>query len=93
MQARPRVTKVHSIVNAAERLLSLQAKPTLTKAGLAVGAVAAAGIFLANEVEVILEVLGIAAAGSFLTRNVLFAKDREQTVEQIRWGHQIVHTA
>ncbi len=39
---------------------------------------------LFNEVEVVLEVLGVAAAGNFLAKKLLFAKDREQTVEQIR---------
>lgn len=62
----------------------LQSQPTLTKAGLAVGAVAAAGVFLVNEVEVVLELLGVAAAGNFLAKKVLFAKDRQQTVGQIR---------
>lgn len=61
-----------------------QSKPTLTKAGLAVGAVGAAAVVLFNEVEIVLEVLGVAAAGNFLARKLLFAKDREQTVDQIR---------
>lgn len=62
----------------------MQSKPTLTKAGLAVGALGAAAVVLFNEVEIVLEVLGVAAAGNFLAKKVLFAKDREQTVEQIR---------
>ncbi len=62
----------------------MQSKPTLTKAGLAVGALGAAAVVLFNEVEVVLEVLGVAAAGNFLAKKLLFAKDREQTVEQIR---------
>ncbi|KAL0053163.1 hypothetical protein WJX82_001802 [Trebouxia sp. C0006] len=61
-----------------------KSKPTLTKAGLAVGALGAAAVVLFNEVEIVLEVLGVAAAGNFLAKKVLFAKDREQTVEQIR---------
>lgn len=61
-----------------------KSKPTLTKAGLAVGALGAAAVVLFNEVEVVLEVLGVAAAGNFLAKKLLFAKDREQTVEQIR---------
>ncbi|DBA91590.1 TPA: hypothetical protein ACH3X1_003201 [Trebouxia sp. C0004] len=61
-----------------------KSKPTLTKAGLAVGALGAAAVVLFNEVEIVLEVLGVAAAGNFLARKLLFAKDREQTVEQIR---------
>lgn len=64
--------------------MHVQSKPTLTKAGLAVGALGAAAVVLFNEVEVVLEVLGVAAAGNFLAKKLLFAKDREQTVEQIR---------
>lgn len=62
----------------------VQSKPTLTKAGLAVGAVGAAAVVLFNEVELVLEVLGVAAAGNFIAKKLLFAKDREQTVDQIR---------
>ena len=65
-------------------MMYLQSKPTLTKAGLAVGAIGAAGLLLFNEVEVVLELLGVAAAGNFFAKRVLFAKDREQTAEQIR---------
>ncbi len=64
--------------------LLVQSKPTLTKASLAVGAVGAAAVVLFNEAEIVLEVLGVAAAGNFLAKKLLFAKDREQTVEQIR---------
>lgn len=64
--------------------MHVQSKPTLTKAGLAVGALGAAAVVLFNEVEIVLEVLGVAAAGNFLAKKMLFAKDREQTVEQIR---------
>ena len=39
---------------------------------------------LFNEVEIVLEVLGVAAAGNFLAKKLLFAKDRDQTVDQIR---------
>ena len=41
-------------------------------------------MLLFNEVEIVLEALGVAAAGNFLAKKLLFAKDREQTVEQIR---------
>ena len=64
--------------------MHVQSRPTLTKAGLAVGALGAAAVVLFNEVEIVLEVLGVAAAGNFLAKKLLFAKDREQTVEQIR---------
>lgn len=72
--------------------MSVQSKPTLTKAGLAVGALGAAAVVLFNEVEIVLEVLGVAAAGNFLAKKLLFAKDREQTVEQIRSSSQQVNT-
>ena len=39
---------------------------------------------LFNEVEIVLEVLGVAAAGNFVVRKLLFAKDRDQTVDQIK---------
>ena len=65
-------------------VIVLQSKPTLTKAGLAVGVIGAAGVLLFNEVEVVLELLGVAAVGNFLAKRVLFAKDREQTVEEFK---------
>ncbi|KAL3150841.1 hypothetical protein ABBQ32_000595 [Trebouxia sp. C0010 RCD-2024] len=61
-----------------------KSKPTLTKGALAVGALGAAAVVLFNEVEIVLEVLGVAAAGNFLAKKLLFAKDRDQTVDQIR---------
>lgn len=67
-------------------LLLLQSKPTLTKGALAVGALGAAAVVLFNEVEIVLEVLGVAAAGNFLAKKLLFAKDRDQTVDQIRYA-------
>ena len=41
---------------------------------------------LFNEVEIVLEVLGVAAAGNFVARRLLFAKDRDQTVDQIKYA-------
>lgn len=41
---------------------------------------------LFNEVEIVLEVLGVAAAGNFVARKLLFAKDRDQTVDQIKYA-------
>ena len=66
---------------------ALQSKPTLTKASLAVGAVGAAAVVLFNEAEIVLELLGVVAAGNFLAKKLFFAKDREQTVDQIRYCH------
>lgn len=67
-------------------LLLLQSKPTLTKGALAVGALGAAAVVLFNEVEIVLELLGVAAAGQFVARKLLFAKDRDQTVDQIKYA-------
>lgn len=50
------------------------------------GALGAAAVVLFNEAEIVLEVLGVAAVGNFFAKKVLFAKDRDQTVEQIRYG-------
>ena len=41
---------------------------------------------LFNEVEIVLELLGVAAAGQFVARKLLFAKDRDQTVDQIKYA-------
>ena len=64
----------------------MQSKPTLTKGALAVGALGAAAVVLFNEAEIVLEVLGVAAAGNFVARKLLFAKDRDQTVDQIKYA-------
>ena len=68
------------------RVLLLQSQPTVTKGALAVGALGAAAVVLFNEVEIVLEVLGVAAAGNFVARKLLFAKDRDQTVDQIKYA-------
>ncbi len=62
----------------------LQSAPTLTKAGLAAGGLAAAGFLLFNEVEVLLQLVGIVAAGQFAFK-LLFAEEREQTLTEIRY--------
>lgn len=61
----------------------LKSAPTLTKAGLAAGGLAAAGFLLFNEVEVLLQLVGIVAAGQFAFK-LLFAEEREQTLTEIR---------
>lgn len=57
--------------------------PTLTKAGLAAGAIAGAGVILFNEAEVILELAGLVAVGQFLLK-LVFADEREKTLSEIR---------
>mmetsp|Transcript_4851 Transcript_4851/g.12150 ORF Transcript_4851/g.12150 Transcript_4851/m.12150 type:complete len:465 (-) Transcript_4851:227-1621(-) len=58
--------------------------PTVVKGGLAVAAAGAAAFVLFNEVEIILEVLGVWAAAQFLAKKLLFAEDRERTLKQIK---------
>ena len=62
----------------------LQSKPTLTKAGLAVGAAGAAGFLIFQEAGTVLEVLGVLAGTRFLANRFLFAKDRKQTLELLQ---------
>lgn len=57
--------------------------PSLTKAGVALAAIAGAGIFLVNEIEVVLELAGVLAAGNFLLK-LVFADEREKTLTEIK---------
>jgi len=59
-------------------------KPTLVNTGLAVCALAAAGIFLFNEFDVILEAVGVLGAGNIFFRRFFFAKDREKTIGDLQ---------
>ena len=60
-----------------------EAAPTGAKAGLAAGALAAAGILLFNEVEAVLELAGALAAGQFVLKRLVFAADRKQTAAEL----------
>lgn len=60
-----------------------KAAPSLAKAGLAAGALAGAGFLLANEIEIILELAGLVAAGQFLLK-LVFAEEREKTLTEIK---------
>lgn len=51
---------------------------------LAAGAVAGAAALLLTEVEALLELVGVVAAGRFLTTKLLFAKDREETISELK---------
>ena len=62
----------------------LQKQPTTTKAGLAVGAIGLAAVALFQEAEIVLEVLGAAAAGNFALKRLLYANDREKTFTEIK---------
>ncbi|KAG7670810.1 hypothetical protein Ndes2526B_g01435 [Nannochloris sp. 'desiccata'] len=57
--------------------------PSLTKAGLAAGAIAGAGFLVFNEIEVVLELAGLFAAGNFLLK-LVFADEREKTFSEIK---------
>jgi chitinase domain-containing protein 1 len=60
-----------------------KAAPTLTKGALAAGAIAGASVLLFNEVEVVLELAGLFAAGNFLLK-LVFAEEREKTLGEIK---------
>lgn len=57
--------------------------PSLTKATVAAGALAGAGILLFNEIEVIIELVGLLALGQFALKFV-FAEEREKTMTEIK---------
>lgn len=57
--------------------------PTITKAGLATGAIIGAGVLIFNEIEVVLELAGLFAAGNFLLK-LVFAEEREKTLTDIK---------
>jgi chitinase domain-containing protein 1 len=59
-------------------------QPTLTKAGLAAGALGAGLLLLFNEVGTAVEVLGAVAVGQFAFRNLLFNKDRDEATKQVK---------
>ena len=61
-----------------------QGAPTLTKAGIAAGALGAALVVLFNEVGTAVEVLGAVAVGQFAFRNLLFNKDRGEATKQVK---------
>lgn len=52
--------------------------------GLAVGAVAATSFVIVNEIDIILEVVGLFGAVNLLGRNFLFAKQRSKTMDELR---------
>jgi chitinase domain-containing protein 1 len=57
--------------------------PSVTKAGLAAGAIAGAGFLIFNEIEVVLELAGLFAAGNFFLK-LVFADEREKTLGEIK---------
>lgn len=63
---------------------SYRESPTLINTGLAASALAAAGVVLFNEFDVILEAVGVLGGANVLIKRFLFAEDREKTVKYIR---------
>lgn len=57
--------------------------PSITKAGIATGAMIGAGVLLFNEAEVILELAGLVAVGQFLLK-LVFADERAKTISEIK---------
>lgn len=57
--------------------------PSLTKATVAAGALAGAGVLLFNEIEVVIELVGLLALGQFALKFV-FAEEREKTMTEIK---------
>lgn len=64
--------------------MPVQGQPTLTKAGIAAGALGAALVLLFNEVGTAVEVLGAVAVGQFAFRNLIFNKDRGEATKQVK---------
>lgn len=59
-------------------------RPTLFNTGLAASAFAAAGIFLFNEFDIILEAVGLLGGVNIYLRKFFFAEDREKTLRELR---------
>jgi hypothetical protein len=63
---------------------SYKANPSLASAVLSLAAIGGVATFIISEFEVLLEVVGVLAAGQFLLRYLLFADDREKTFDSIK---------
>lgn len=63
---------------------SYKANPSLASAVLSLAAIGGVATFIISEFEVLLEVVGVLAAGQFLLRYLLFADDREKTFNSIK---------
>ena len=48
------------------------------------GAIAGAAVILFNEIEAVLEVVGVVAASQFLAKKLLFAEDRKRTAKELK---------
>ena len=62
----------------------MQSQPTANKALLGVGAILGGALLFVTEIDTVLEVAGIFAAGNFALRNLLFADDRKRTQGDIK---------
>ena len=62
----------------------LQSQPTANKALIGVGAILGGALLFVTEIDTVLEVAGIFAAGNFALKNLLFADDRKRTQGDIK---------
>ena len=62
----------------------MQSQPTANKALIGVGAILGGALLFVTEIDTVLEVAGIFAAGNFALRNLLFADDRKRTQGEIK---------
>ena len=62
----------------------MQSQPTANKALIGVGAILGGALLFVSEIDTVLEVAGIFAAGNFALRNLLFADDRKRTQGEIK---------
>lgn len=62
----------------------LKTTPDAVKGALTVGGLVLGGALLLTEVEVLLQLVGVVAAGQFLATRLLFAKDRAQTIKEVK---------
>lgn len=60
-----------------------KAAPSLTKGAVAIGALLGASVLVVNEIDVVLELAGLWAAGNFLLK-LVFADEREKTFTEIK---------
>ena len=67
-----------------EAACDVQSQPTANKALIGVGAILGGALLFVTEIDTVLEVAGIFAAGNFAFRNLLFADDRKRTQGDIK---------
>ena len=63
---------------------SYKQRPTLFNTGLALSALAAAGVVLFQEFDLILETVGVLGGANVLFKRFFFAEDRKKTIQELR---------